>query len=37
MDNNVGVGTIVGLAFASSVYVWKTDNYTKEQKTGLLI
>jgi hypothetical protein len=37
MDNNIGVGAIVGLAFASSLYVWNSNSFTKGQKTVLLI
>lgn len=37
MENNVGVGIIVGLTFTSSLYVWSSDSFTKEQKTGLLV
>ena len=37
MEHSIGVGIIVGLTFASSAYIWNSDNFTKEQKTILLI
>ena len=37
MEHNIGVGLIVGLALASSIYVWNNDEFSKEQKIGLLI
>ena len=37
MEHNLGVGAIVGLTFASSAFVWNSENFSKEQKTGLLI
>ena len=37
MEHNIGVGAIVGLITASSLYVWNSDEFTKEQKTFLLI
>lgn len=37
MEHNIGVGAIVGLVVASSIYVWNNNNFSKEQKTGLLI
>lgn len=37
MEHNIGVGVIVGLTFASSVFVWSSDNFNKVQKTVLLI
>lgn len=37
MENNIGVGVIVGLATASSLYVWNSKSFTKAQKTFLLI
>jgi uncharacterized membrane protein len=36
-DNNISAGIIVGLAFASSVYVWNSPDFTKNQKVFLLI
>lgn len=37
MENNIGVGTIIGLVIASSLYVWNSQNFTKNQKIILLI
>jgi hypothetical protein len=37
MENNIGVGLIVGLAFASSIYVWNNEKFSSVQKTILLI
>lgn len=37
MDNNPLVGVFVGLVTASSIYVWKSDEFNKTQKTFLLI
>ena len=37
MDNNPLVGVLVGLVTASSIYVWKSDEFNKTQKTLLLI
>lgn len=37
MDKNIGVGTIVGLITASSIYIWNSNSFSKEQKTFLLI
>lgn len=37
MEHNIGVGVILGLATASSIYVWKTNGFTKVQKTFLLL
>lgn len=37
MEHSVGVGAIVGLTFASSLYVWNNDSFSKEQKTVLII
>lgn len=37
MENNIGVGLIIGLITASSIYVWNSDEFTKEQKVFLLI
>lgn len=35
MDNNIGVGIIVGLTFASTVFILKSDYFTKSQKIVL--
>jgi uncharacterized membrane protein len=37
MDKNIIIGLIVGLVTATSFYVWNSDNFTKIQKTFLLI
>lgn len=37
MEHSIGVGVIVGLVFASSTYVWNNQNFSKEQKTILLV
>jgi hypothetical protein len=37
MENNIGVGILVGIATASSLYVWKSESFTKTQKTFLLL
>lgn len=37
MEHSIGVGAIVGLVFASSIYVWNNDKYSSTQKTLLLI
>ena len=37
MDNNIGIGIIVGLTFTSSVYVWNNEKFSSIQKTILLI
>lgn len=36
MDKNIGVGAIVGLVTASSLYVWNSESFTKNQKIFLL-
>jgi hypothetical protein len=36
MNDNIGVGLIVGLAIGTSLYVWNSDNFTKTQKIGLI-
>ncbi len=36
MNDNIGVGLIVGLAIGISLYVWNSDNFTKTQKIGLI-
>jgi hypothetical protein len=37
MNENIGVGIIVGLAIGSSTYIWNSDNFTKSQKYILLL
>lgn len=37
MEYNIGVGAVVGLITASSLYVWSSDEFTKGQKTFLLV
>ena len=37
MEHSIGVGAVVGLITASSLYVWNSDEFTKEQKIFLLI
>ncbi|MDI5950551.1 SHOCT domain-containing protein [Flavobacterium yafengii] len=37
MEHSIGVGAIVGLVFASSIYVWNNDRFSSTQKTILLI
>jgi Short C-terminal domain len=37
MENNIGVGLIVGLTLASSLYVWSNEKFNSVQKTILLI
>lgn len=37
MENNIGVGAIVGLVIASSLYVCNSKSFTKVQKAFLLI
>jgi len=37
MENNIGVGLIVGLITASGIYVWNSKDFTKEQKTLILV
>jgi hypothetical protein len=36
MNENIGVGLIVGLAIGTSLYIWNSDNFTKPQKIGLV-
>lgn len=36
IDKNIGVGAIVGLVTASSLYVWNSESFTKNQKILLL-
>ena len=37
MEHNIGVGAIVGLATASSFYIYKSEKFSSVQKTILLI
>lgn len=37
MDERIGIGIIVGLMFASSMFVYNFDRFSKAQKTVLLI
>jgi hypothetical protein len=37
MDKSIGIGSIVGLTFASSLYVWNNEKFSGVQKTILLI
>lgn len=37
MEHSIGVGAIVGLATATSFYIYKSDNFNSIQKTILLI
>ena len=37
MEHSIGVGAIVGLTFASSIYVWNNHRFSSTQKTLLLI
>lgn len=37
MENNIILGAIIGLVTASSLYVWNTKDFTKVQKSFLLI
>lgn len=37
MQDNIGVGAIIGLVTASSIYVWNSDSFSKIQKTFLLL
>jgi hypothetical protein len=37
MENNIGVGAIIGLALTSSMYVWNNEKFNRLQKTILLI
>lgn len=36
MDDKIGVGILVGIATATSLYVWNSDSFTKPQKIGLI-
>lgn len=37
MDKEVGIGLMIGLLTFSSIYVWKSNSFSKVQKTILLI
>lgn len=37
MDKSIGIGSIVGLTFASSLYVWNNEKFSKAQKAVLLV
>ena len=37
MEHSIGVGAIIGLTFASSIYVWNNNRFSSTQKTLLLI
>lgn len=37
MEHNIGVGAIIGLITATSIYVWQSKSFTQTQKTILLI
>lgn len=37
MEHNIGVGAIVGLVIATSIYIFQSDNFNKKQKTVLLL
>lgn len=37
MENNIGIGAIVGLLTVSSIYVWQSESFTKTQKIILLV
>jgi hypothetical protein len=37
MENNIGVGAIIGLALTTSIYVWNNEKFSGVQKTILLI
>ncbi len=37
MDTEIGVGLIIGAVTGSSIYIWNSENFTKSQKTFLLI
>jgi hypothetical protein len=37
MNDNIGVGIIVGLAIGSSTYIWNSDCFNKTQKYILLL
>lgn len=37
MEHNIGVGAIVGLVIATSIYIFQSNNFNKKQKTVLLL
>lgn len=37
MDKSIGIGSIVGLTFASSLYVWNNEKFSSVQKAVLLV
>lgn len=37
MEHSIGTGLIVGIVIASSLFIWNSENFTKPQKTALLI
>ena len=37
MDNNIGIGLLVGVIIATSTYVWNSTKFTKVQKTFLIV
>lgn len=37
MEHSIGVGAIVGLAVATSIYVWQHEYFSKAEKTVLLL
>ncbi|OBX18064.1 MULTISPECIES: SHOCT domain-containing protein [Bizionia] len=37
MDERILIGAIVGLGTVSSIYIWKSENFSKAQKTILLV
>jgi len=37
MESNIGVGAIVGLITASSIYVWNSELFSKSQKVFILL
>ena len=37
MNNNVMVGVIIGITIGTSLYAWNSDDFTKRQKTLLMV
>lgn len=37
MENNIGIGAVVGLVIASSLYIWNSELFSKKQKQYLII
>ena len=37
MENNIGVGIVLGIALATSLYVWNSNDFSKTQKYILLL